>query len=161
MTLIRQSSTHHCFVCGVDNPKGLKINFSSDGNGSVTASKIFSSEFQSYPGIVHGGIISACLDEAAGRSVVLAKRPDIVLVTAKLTVRFRKPVHINETIAIEGKLINQVGRVYQTKGWLKNSVGEVLAEADVTLVEPGTELVDSIEPGEDQWVDWDDNGDEL
>jgi acyl-coenzyme A thioesterase PaaI-like protein len=155
MTIIKQSSTHHCFVCGVDNPRGLKIDFSSDGNGNVTAKTIFSSEYQSYPGIVHGGIISACLDEAAGRSVVPAKRPDIVLVTGKLVVRFRKPVRINTPIQIEGKFISRSGRVYQTKGWLKDESGDVLAEADVTLVEPGTELFDSIQPGDDQWVDWD------
>jgi Uncharacterized protein, possibly involved in aromatic compounds catabolism len=155
MTEIKQSSTHHCFVCGVDNPRGLQINFSSDGNGTVTAKKVFSADFQGYPGIVHGGVISACLDEAAGRSVVMVKRPDIVLVTGKLTVRFRRPVPINTPILIEGKLISHTGRVYQTQGCLKDESGHVLAEADVTLVEPGGDLLSAIEVGDDEWVDWD------
>ena len=158
MTTILQSSTHHCFVCGIDNPSGLKINFVSDGNGSVTAQKVFSEDFQGYPGIVHGGVISAVLDEAAGRAVVKEARPEIVLVTGKLSVRFRKPVRINELILIEGKAISQLGRVYQTKSWLKNKIGEILAEAEVTLVQPGADLLESIEPANDQWVDWDKNG---
>lgn len=158
MTTILQSSTHHCFVCGVDNPSGLKINFVSDGNGSVTAQKIFSEDFQGYPGIVHGGVISAVLDEAAGRSVVKEARPEIVLVTGKLSARFRMPVRLNELILIEGKFISQTGRIYQTKSWLKNKAGEILAEAEVILVQPGTDLLESIEPANDQWVDWEKNG---
>jgi acyl-coenzyme A thioesterase PaaI-like protein len=158
MTNIRQSSTHHCFVCGIDNPHGLQINFSSDGEGLVTAEKVFPEEFQGYPGIVHGGVISAVLDEAAGRATVKRARPEIVLVTGKLSVRFRKPVRINKRILIEGRFVSQTGRVFQTKSWLKDEAGEILAEAEVTLVQPGSELVDSIEPTDDQWVDWIENG---
>jgi acyl-coenzyme A thioesterase PaaI-like protein len=139
----------------VDNPYGLKINFCSDGNGFVTAQTIYSKNFQGYPGIVHGGIITATLDEAAGRAAIMTKRPDIVLVTGKIEVRFRKPTRVNELISIEGKFISRTGRVYQTQSWLKDSNGEILAEADVTLVEPGKVLTSSIEPGDDQWVDWD------
>ena len=158
MTIIKQSSTHHCFVCGVDNPHGLKINFASDGMGNVSAKTVFHSEFQSYPGIVHGGVISAVLDEAAGRAIVTGKRPEIVLVTGKLVVHFRKPVKINEPINIEGKLLSRQGRIYQAKSWLKDTNGAVLAEAEVTLVQPGTELTEMIDPAEDQWVDLDEEG---
>jgi len=150
---INQSNTHHCFVCGIDNPFGLHIHFTSDGNGFVPAQKIFSSEFQGYPGIVHGGVISAVLDEAAGRATMQNKRPEFILVTGKLIVHFRKPVKINEIIYIEGNTLSQTGRVYQTKSWLKNSNGDVLAEAEVTLVQPGEALIESIELADDQWVD--------
>jgi len=154
MTTIKQSSTHHCFVCGIDNPYGLKINFDGDGQGSVSAWKVFSSEYQSYPGIVHGGVISAVLDEAAGRATVTGKRPEFVLVTGKLVVRFRKPVKINQKILIEGQQVGQTGRIYMAKSCLKDINGDVLAEADVTLMRPGDDLLEAIEPADDQWVDW-------
>ena len=157
MTKITQSSTHFCFVCGVDNPFGLKINFQGDGNGFVSAQTVFISSYQGYPGIVHGGVISAVLDEAAGRATVLGKRPEVVLVTGKLVVHFRKPVKINELILIEGRMINHTSRVYQAESCLKSKDGVILAEAEVTLVQPGDQLVGAIQPGDDQWVDLEEN----
>ena len=153
--IIKQSNTHNCFVCGIDNPFGLGIHFESDGKGKVTAQKIFSSEYQGYPGIVHGGILSAVLDEAAGRSTMTEKRPEIVLVTGKLVVHFRKPVKINQNVLIEGVMIKRTGRVYETRGTIKTETGELLVDAEVILVEPGKSLVDEIEPANDQWVDQD------
>jgi acyl-coenzyme A thioesterase PaaI-like protein len=158
MIEIKQSSTHHCFVCGTKNSHGLKIKFFSDGNGYVFAHKTFSRDFQGYSGIVHGGVISAVLDEAAGRTPLKGIRPEAMIVTGKLEVKYIKPVLIGEPILIESKLIAHKGRVYIAKSTLKNSNGELLAEAEVTLIEPGKSLVDSITPSEDQWVDWENNG---
>lgn len=151
--IIKQSNTHSCFVCGLDNPNGLGIHFESDGIGNVIAHKTFSSEYQGYPGIVHGGILSAVLDEAAGRSTMKDKRPDIVLVTGKLVVHFRKPVKINQPVVIEGTMVKQFGRIFETKSTIKSETGELLVDAEVTLVQPGKALVDAIEPAEDQWID--------
>lgn len=150
---IKQSSTHNCFVCGLDNPHGLGIHFESDVFGHVVAHKTFSGDYQGYPGIVHGGIISAVLDEAGGRSTMKSKRPDIVLVTGKLVVHFRSPVRINQPVVIEGYLVKQFGRVFETKSTIKSETGELLAEAEVMLVQPGEELINAIEPAEDQWID--------
>jgi uncharacterized protein (TIGR00369 family) len=152
--MIKQSSTHNCFVCGVENPHGLHIDFISDGEGSVYAEHVFSKEFEGYPGIVHGGVISSVLDEAAGRASVRGKRPEFVLVTGKLVVHFRKPVRIGEKILIEGKQEKQTGRIFIATSCLKTEAGKILAEAEVTLVQPGKELTDSIDPAEDQWIDF-------
>ncbi|NMC86023.1 MAG: PaaI family thioesterase [Anaerolineaceae bacterium] len=153
--MIKQSSTHHCFVCGIENPHGLHIDFTSDGEGRAYAEHVFPKEFEGYPGIVHGGVISSVLDEAAGRATMRDKRPEFVLVTGKLVVHFRQPVRIGEKVLIEGKQEKQAGRIFLTTSCLKNEAGEVLAEAEVTLVQPGKELTESIDPAEDQWVDFD------
>jgi acyl-coenzyme A thioesterase PaaI-like protein len=76
-----QSNTHNCFVCGLDNPYGLCLHFESDGTGRAVARTSFSSEYQGYPGIVHGGILSTVLDEVGGRATIKGIRPDVVLVT--------------------------------------------------------------------------------
>jgi uncharacterized protein (TIGR00369 family) len=158
MTEINQSSTHHCFICGTDNSHGLKIRFFSDGNGYVYANTVFTQDYQGYPGIVHGGVISAVLDEAAGRTSVKEQRPEFMVVTGKLEVKFIKPVRVGDPVLIESRLISHRGRVFIANSSLKNNAGELLAEAVVTLIEPGKSLVDSIAPGEDEWVDWDKNG---
>ena len=54
-----------CFGCGQNNPIGLKLTFKWDGK---TAKAEFTPNefYQSWSGIVHGGIIICLLDEAMG-----------------------------------------------------------------------------------------------
>lgn len=150
---ILQSNTHHCFVCGIDNPTGLKITFESDGEGRVWAKKRFSRQYQGYPGIVHGGVLAAVLDEAAGRATMKHKRPEINLVTGKLSIRYRKPVFVDELILVEAMMVSHNERVYHCVSMLKSEAGELLAEAEVIMVEPGQELASTIVPADDQWID--------
>lgn len=150
---IIQSNTHHCFVCGEDNPAGLKITFVGNGEGKVQARIRFSEQFQGYPGIVHGGVIAAVLDEAAGRATMKSKRPEFSLVTGKLSVRYRKPVKVDEWVTVEGTYENCSGRVHTCRGKLISESGEILADADVVLVEPAKELVEAITTADDQWID--------
>ena len=131
------------------------MRFYSDGSGYVYANKTFTKEYQGYPGIVHGGIISAVLDEAAGRTHMDSTRPQIILVTGKLEVKFHKPVKVDEPITVESHLLSKHGRVYLAHSCIKNNDGDILAEADVTLIEPRESMTNSIFPNEDMWVDWD------
>jgi acyl-coenzyme A thioesterase PaaI-like protein len=153
MTTITQSGTHQCFVCGIDNPAGLKILFKSDGKGNVSAETIFSRNHQGYPGIVHGGVIAAVLDEAAGRATMKGKRPDLDLVTGMLSIRYRKPVRVGERIIIKGMMESVTGRVFKCKSDMRSVNGELLAEAEVVLVHPDKELIKNFEIGDDQWID--------
>ncbi len=154
---LKQSNTHQCFVCGLENPFGLRLHFESDGAGRAITRTIFSSEYQGYPGIVHGGILSTVLDEVGGRATMKGIRPDNVLVTGKLTVHFRKPVRIGQPVVIEGFLVKDYGKVVETKGTIKSETGELLVEAEIVLVKPGDSLVNEIEPADDQWIDNIDN----
>ncbi len=63
-----QPNSQHCFVCGVSNPFGLHLRFFETAPDEVTAYVTLPDHFQGYPGITHGGIIAAMLDEVAGRS---------------------------------------------------------------------------------------------
>ncbi|HLE77975.1 MAG TPA: PaaI family thioesterase, partial [bacterium] len=54
---------NHCFVCGRDNPIGLKLIFEPSGDG-VRAEFTPSDLHVGYDGLVHGGIISALVDDA-------------------------------------------------------------------------------------------------
>jgi uncharacterized protein (TIGR00369 family) len=150
---IIQSNTHQCFVCGVDNPAGLRITFESDGEGKVQARVRFSKQFQGYPGIVHGGVIAAVLDEAAGRATMKSRRPEVTLVTGKLTVRYRKPVIVDDWITVKGNYETYSGRVHTCSSNMISESGEILAEAEVVLVEPAKELVEAITTTDDRWID--------
>lgn len=150
---LKQSNTHYCFVCGLDNPRGLALRFESDGAGKAVARTTFSSEYQGYPGIVHGGILSTVLDEVGGRASMKQMRPEVVLVTGKLTVHFRKPVKVGQSVVIEGEVVKDYGKVVETKATIKSESGDLLVEAEIVLVQPGATLINEIEPADDQWID--------
>ena len=62
-TAPRMLQSKDCYVCGIENPAGLKISFFYDGS-SVSAEFTPGEEFCGFNGIVHGGIIYALADEA-------------------------------------------------------------------------------------------------
>ena len=63
-----------CFVCGVQNPVGLLQTFYEDHESDpkqVCAEVMIPDRFQGYPGVAHGGVLAAILDELAGRAVLI------------------------------------------------------------------------------------------
>ena len=54
-----------CFVCELDNPRGLRIPFRyDDETGLVHAEFTLGPEYSGAPKFVHGGVVVAVLDEA-------------------------------------------------------------------------------------------------
>jgi acyl-coenzyme A thioesterase PaaI-like protein len=128
----KQSNSKKCFVCGVENLNGLQINFYEVESGKVTAGVTVPNHFQGYPGIVHGGIIAAMLDEVAGRTVIEIDPPRW-MVTAKLSVRYRKPVPVGKPLKLFGYLKEDTGLMVKAVGEIQDESGTVLAEAEVVL----------------------------
>ena len=120
----------HCFVCGSLNEYGLRLSpRGADGTGFVewTPSK----RFQGYTGIVHGGIISALLDEAmAYAALSLVPRA----ATAEIRISFRSPVSTEGKIEVHGKVTGRRGRILSTSGELVQN-GEAKATATAKFVE--------------------------
>ena len=57
-----------CFVCGKDNPIGLKLRF--DWDGKTARAEFTPTElYQGWQGVVHGGIIAVMLDEVAAWAI--------------------------------------------------------------------------------------------
>jgi len=114
-----------CFVCGLENPIGLKVFFYDDDDGRVIVKFTPRQEHQGYPGVVHGGIISALLDEVIGRVVTSL---DIWAVTAKLELKFRKPVPLGEELTIIGEMIRLRSRSFEARGELRLADGALAVE---------------------------------
>ena len=130
----KQTNSHNCFVCGMDNPAGIKARFYNVENESgekVLLTIVDPKEqpiHQSYPDRMHGGVISALLDESIGRSVQFL-HPDIWAVTIDLAIKFRKPVPINETIYIESHITNLGSRAFEGEGRMFDRHNATLATA--------------------------------
>ena len=118
-----------CFVCGRDNPIGLKLNFREEDNQYVSQFTA-GSEHQGYDGVVHGGIISTLLDEIMAR-YIYAK--GLHAVTARLEVRYRHPTPIGQPLRIVGWIVRERGKLYELAGEIRLADGTVTADGKATV----------------------------
>ena len=138
---IKQPNSRMCFVCGIDNPIGLGLKFYELGPGEIIAEPVLSEDYQGYPGVVHGGIVACMLDEAAGRAVLVGDHNHFRL-TAKLNIRFRKPVPTNQPLRLVGRVTDQRGKVATAHAEIVLLDGSVASEADAVLVDLPDNQVD-------------------
>jgi uncharacterized protein (TIGR00369 family) len=124
----KQPNSRMCFVCGMQNPIGLKAFFYQDEEGRVVAHFTGKEEHQGYPGVMHGGIVTALLDEVIAR-VAIAQ--DLLWgVTAKLEVRFRRPVPLGQPLTLVGEMTRLRSRTVEAHGEIRLEDGTVAAEAE-------------------------------
>ncbi|MDA1330168.1 MAG: PaaI family thioesterase [Chloroflexi bacterium] len=128
-----------CFACGVENQHGLQLEFYADGEGGAVCDYVVPDEFESYPGIVNGGIVAAMLDEMAIRAF-LVEDPNRLMYTAKLTTRYRKHVPTQQPLRLTSRATKDRGRRAEAIAQLFGPDGDLLAEAEALMVE--------LDPGE-------------
>lgn len=118
----------HCFGCGPDNPAGWHIK-SYLGEEKATANYTPKPEYTGgVPENMFGGVLAAILDchgtaSAAAfyhsaQGYTLGVEPLVRCVTASLTVNFRKPTPMGESLQLEATLDRIEGR----KVWVSLSV---------------------------------------
>ena len=115
----------YCFVCGNKNKIGLKVEFFFD-KGKAKAQYTPTPEFEGYKDILHGGILSALLDEVMIYSIIAQ---GIITVTVQMEIRFKKPAKIGETLFLEGWVSEDKGRILLTEGKIFKKDGTILAES--------------------------------
>jgi acyl-coenzyme A thioesterase PaaI-like protein len=117
-----------CVVCGVDNPAGLRARFFELDNGELLGVFQPRHEHQGYPGRLHGGIASTVLDETIGRAINISD-PNAWGVTVELTLRFRKPVPLDDEARVLGRITRDSSRLFEGTGEIVLSDGTVAVEA--------------------------------
>jgi len=138
---IKQPNSRHCFICGIENPCGLKMSFYEVEPGHAVAEYTVSERYQSYPGIVHGGIVAAMLDETLGRAAMVGDHNHL-MVTAKVEVRYRKPVPVGIPLQIHGRLGRQRGKLIFASAELRLPDGTLAAEAEGLLADLPDQIAD-------------------
>jgi uncharacterized protein (TIGR00369 family) len=134
----KQPNSRHCFVCGVHNAYGLGLRFYETGAGQVVAEYAVPERYQGFPGVVHGGVVAAMLDEAAGRAAMTGEEGRF-MVTAKLEVSYRQPVRVGESLLLTGALVRRRGRLASANAQIALADGTIAASAVVLLADlPGT-----------------------
>ena len=127
----------HCFGCGPLNPDGLRLSFTPGPDGSW-AEYTVEPRFQSWAGMMHGGMVALMLDEAVGWAAWHAGHPGV---TGRLAVSYRRPLKIGERVRIVG----QVERVRRTLVYCNAQVesldgGGRIADATGTVVMTDTKV---------------------
>src|SRR4030066_2245612 len=130
---MKQPNSNHFFVCGRKNPFGMHLQFYETALGEVVVEYTVPEQFQGYPGIVHGGIVAAMLDEVTGR-VHMGGDPPRFMFTARLDVRYRKNVPIGVPLRIVGHAGKSKERTAIATGQIYGPDGDLLAEAEAMLV---------------------------
>src|SRR5215469_18590323 len=102
------------------------MRFTPTDDGSVCDYEV-PIRYQSWRGMVHGGMVALMLDEAVGWASWHAGRPGL---TGRLEVRYRRPLGIGERVRVVGRVDRMVRTlVYATATIDRLSDGERIAEA--------------------------------
>ncbi len=116
-----------CYVCGAHNPEGLKLKFEHIPGGHSRVKVVFEARHQGYDNIVHGGIISAVLDDSMAHAVMAL---NLLPVTTEMHIKYRKPVLVGEEILFEGR-VDRVGRrLVETSAKAIGPEGDIRVEAE-------------------------------
>lgn len=127
-----RADANNCFVCGPQNPIGLRINFSLDDDQICHGAFTPSRNHQGFDGVTHGGILFSALDDVMANWLFLQ---GIRGYTARCEVRYRAPLPLDTTVALEGRCLKQKGRLVVLEGKaLRADDGVLVAEAQATFM---------------------------
>jgi acyl-coenzyme A thioesterase PaaI-like protein len=119
-----------CWGCG-DSPGGIRLPLPvEEGAERYEARFRFDERHQGGPGLVHGGLVAAALDEACGLLATWYRFPSV---TGRIFVRYRRPVPINTELLVRAELESARGRRIHVRATLGDG-NESLAEARAGLV---------------------------
>jgi uncharacterized protein (TIGR00369 family) len=96
----------HCYGCGADNPIGLHLKKSYVG-GRAHIELDVKPEFNSYPGLMHGGLTCVLMDEVMYYAIA---RLGIEAVTTTMAVDYKAPALVGQHLVCEAWIRERQGR---------------------------------------------------
>ena len=120
----------HCYVCGRENARGLKVPFGPDGEGGSRAVYTVQGEHIGWPGLLHGGLAFALMDEALGWCLYYNGLRGY---TARAETRFRNPAPVGAPLVVTAKVLGRRRRLVDARAELRLESGGLVAEVDATM----------------------------
>jgi len=96
-----------------------------EGN-TVKADFVATEAHTGYRGIVHGGILSALLDETMGWAPCV--RHGRFCLSAELQIRFLKPAPLGRKLIVTGEVVGGNRRLWEARGDIRDENGTVYAQ---------------------------------
>lgn len=129
-----RADANQCFVCGPDNPLGLRLTFRMDGE--VCRAQFRPGSFHcGFDNLVHGGIVFSALDDVMANWLFLRGQRAH---TARCEIRYREPVEPGEELLLEGRLLRRKGPLAIMSGTVTRAADNtVVAQAEGTFMVVG------------------------
>jgi uncharacterized protein (TIGR00369 family) len=103
----------NCFACGSNNGLGLRLMFHKQEDGSVSGDFFADPKFQSYSGIVHGGIVATLLDSAMTQCLLME---NTAALTARLSIRYSLPIRTGSIVKVEARIVKKSHKIFFLEG---------------------------------------------
>jgi len=129
---------HRCFGCSQTNASGLRLRFATRDDGAIETLFRLDRTFESYPGIVHGGLIGVICDETMGNLIVL--RTGLTSLTIGMRLRYVNAVRVNAEYRCTARLTDRsrvavdagAGGLLRTESEVVDADGTIVATATAT-----------------------------
>ena len=130
---------NNCFGCSQTNERGLQLRFTQVSHSGVETRYTAPDHVCGAPGVVHGGMQAALLDEAIGFAMHAMHASDGELeeneagwqrvVTMEFDLRYRRPVPVGVEIGLRAEIIGSHGRDYYAAAEIVGDDDEILTSA--------------------------------
>ncbi|WP_207770129.1 PaaI family thioesterase, partial [Frankia canadensis] len=134
---------HHCFGCSQTNASGLRLRFAARPDGAAVPESIdtrfrLDRTFESYPGIVHGGLIGVICDETMGNLIVL--RSGLTSLTIGMRLRYVTAMRVDAEYICVARLVDGAeealragaGGLVRAESEVLDTAGNLVASATAT-----------------------------
>ncbi|MEA1927553.1 MAG: hypothetical protein U9N73_05055 [Candidatus Auribacterota bacterium] len=114
MKAMRSKEFHKkCFACGEHTENGLKLKFELLDDGTLYSEFKINKKYQGYDNKSHGGIVSTILVSSMVNLFYI--KNGLELSTARLNIRFRKPIPVEKTFAVTTVVQGNIRHFYRAK----------------------------------------------
>ena len=114
---VRRHYDDGCFACGQENPIGLQLDGFDLVDGEVSAQFAPRAEYRGAGDVLHGGVAATALDEILVWAGILVEH--VLSVTGNVSLRYRRPVHVDDPIEVAARLDRRSGRRLEVSGQLR------------------------------------------
>jgi len=125
-----------CYACGDEHPGGLHLSATVGSGVRVAARFTVTDLHQGAPGLAHGGLLAAAMDETLGYLLWLLGTP---AVTARLEVDYRLPVPVGTELLLAAECLGVRGRKVWSRGTATLPNGRVAVRAEALFLAVGLE----------------------
>ncbi len=121
----------NCFVCGPENPVGLRLTFRLE-DGACVSEFTPDENHVGYPGVVHGGMIYSAMDDVMANWLYLRGARAY---TARCEIRYHEPIAVGQALRLVGRQTNRNRKVAKMEATAARATdGKVVATAAAVFV---------------------------
>lgn len=114
-----------CFGCSPRNRIGLALKMYRTEDGGLATDVTFSDDYASYPGVVHGGIVSVLVDELMGDLLALDR--GMLAFSVTLRTKFLRPLQTRTPYRAVAHITREGNGVVHTEADVLSVAGDVHA----------------------------------